>query len=67
MRGFLRNPSVFTQVSEKTTENSEWQGRRTRPGFEPGTSRRALLIIMFFYESLLKLKFEYIILYRLAD
>ena len=31
--------SVFMQVSEKTTENSERLGRQARQGFEPGSSR----------------------------
>ena len=30
---------VFTQVSEKTTENSERLGRQARPEIEPDTSR----------------------------
>ena len=36
---------VFTQVSEKTTENSERLGRQARPGFEPGTSRLPVLSV----------------------
>ena len=28
---------VFTRVPDKTTENSERQGRQARPGFELGT------------------------------
>ena len=37
--------SVFTQVSEKTTENSERLGRQARPGFETGTSRLPVLSV----------------------
>ena len=35
----MGSQSVFTSVSEKTTENSERLGRQARPGVEPGTSR----------------------------
>ena len=31
--------TVFTRVSEKTTENFERLDRQARPGIEPGTSR----------------------------
>ena len=36
---FKGSQPVFTQVSEKTTENSERLGRQARPRNEPGTSR----------------------------
>ena len=35
--------SIFTRVSEKTTENSKWLGRQARPGIQPGTSHLAVL------------------------
>ena len=34
---------LFMQVSEKTTENSEWLSRQARPGFEPRTSHLPVL------------------------
>ena len=45
LRGGLSKGSqpVFTQVSEKTTKNSEWLGRQARQGFEPGTTRLPVL------------------------
>ena len=36
---------VITQVSEKTTENSERLGRQAWPGFEPSTSRLSVLSV----------------------
>ena len=35
---------MFTRVSEKTTENSEWLGRQERLGIEPDTSRLPVLV-----------------------
>ena len=40
---------VFTQVLEKTTENSEQLGRQARPGFEPDTSHLPVLSVTTFY------------------
>ena len=34
---------AFTQLSEKTMENSERLGRQARPGIEPDTSRLPIL------------------------
>ena len=36
---FLRDPSPYLRVSEKTTKNSEQLIRQARPRIEPSTSR----------------------------
>ena len=41
----MGSQTVFTRVSEKTTENSEKLGQQARPGFEPGTSRLPVLSV----------------------
>ena len=40
LRGGLckRSLPLFTRISEKTAEKSEWLGRQAQPGFELGTS-----------------------------
>ena len=40
---FLRSQPAFTQVSEKTKENSEWIVRQARPGIELDTYRLPVL------------------------
>ena len=42
-RGSKGSESVFTRVSEKTTENSEQLGGQAQPGIESDTSRLPVL------------------------
>ena len=45
MGGGLSKGSVFTQVLEKTTENSEQLSRQVRQGTEPGISHLPIYLL----------------------